>query len=428
MGQAKGKALFGRAQKVIPGGMYGHQSTALQSPSTPQFFSKAEGTYLWDYDGNRYIDLMSGYGPNLFGYAHAEINAAFASQLAEIDTATGPSARIIELAEAYVDQIAHAEWALFCKNGTDATSIALRTARAYRGKRKVVLAKDTYHGAADWCTPFQTGTIGEERSHFIYHEYNNAESLEQAVREAGDDLAGIMLTPIRHEVIVDNGEPTAEYAKCARRLCDDHDALLMIDEVRAGFRLERECSWCRFGVDPDLSMWGKLLANGHPISAVLGSEKARGAASKVYVTGSFWFSAAPMAAALKTLELIQTTDYLERTIDLGLRLREGLDSISKSAGLPISQTGPAQMPLVMFNQENGQRDIPITYAFCEIAVEHGVYFHPFHNMFINAAMTAADIDQILEVADRALRSMPARDAIEINPAARAALESFVAES
>ena len=116
MGQAKGQALLSRAKKVIPGGMYGHQSTALQSPSTPQFFSKAEGTYLWDYDGNRYIDLISGYGPKLFGSAHAEINAAFTCQLAEIDTATRHFARLNELAEADVKQIAHAELALFCKN------------------------------------------------------------------------------------------------------------------------------------------------------------------------------------------------------------------------------------------------------------------------------------------------------------------------
>lgn len=411
------EALLARASKVVPNGMYGHQSTALLPSVTPQFFSKAKGTYLWDYDGNRFIDLMSAYGPNLLGYGHEEIDAAYIAQLKEIDGATGPSAAFVELAEAFVDTVTHADWAMFCKNGTDATSMALMACRAYRGKRKVLMASGSYHGAASWCTPVPTGTVADDRAHFIYYQYNDVASLEAAVAEAGDDFAGIFATPHKHEVVADQEAPDPAYAKAARALCDEHDGLLVVDDVRAGFRIERDCSWKALGIQPDLSSWGKAIANGHPISALLGSDRARVAAGSIFVTGSYWFAAAPMAAAIKTLKVIRESDYLERTIAMGDALRTGLDAIATGAGLAISQTGPSQMPLIMFNGEDGNRHLELTYAFSEGMIRNGVHFHPFHNMFINAAMTDGDIDQILEAAQRTVRTLPDLKTYEVNPVA-----------
>ena len=401
------EGLKQRAKQVIPGGMYGHMSVQMHSPRTPQFFSKAKGTHVWDYEGNRYADFLCAFGPNLFGYGHEEIDAAYIAQMKEVDSALGPSAKMIELAEAYAEQITHADWAIFCKNGTDATSMALMTARAHKDRPKILLATGAYHGAAPWCTPMPKGTVADDRVHFIHYEYNNAESLRQAVAEAGDALAGIFATPFKHEVILPQEEIDPDYAREARRLCDAHDALLIVDDVRAGFRLDRDCSWHAIGVEPDLSSWGKALANGHPISCLLGNDRARDAASEIFVTGSFWYASAPMAAALKTLEIINQTDYLEHTIAMGERLRAGLSSIAKDTGLLIDQTGPAQMPLIMINDENGGRDMGACVTFCDGLLDHGVLFHPIHNMFINAAMTGEDIDRTLEAARHVAMSMRA---------------------
>ncbi|MEM6947258.1 MAG: aminotransferase class III-fold pyridoxal phosphate-dependent enzyme [Pseudomonadota bacterium] len=395
-----------RANAVIPGGMYGHQATGLLPDTAPQFFTRAEGAYLWDTDGARYIDFMCGYGPNLLGYGHREIDAAFTSQLAVIDAATGPSPVMVELAEAFTGMIDHADWAMFCKNGTDASSMALMVARAYAGRRKIIFAKDAYHGAAPWCTPLPAGTVADDRAHFIYCEYNNAESLAEAVEAAGDDLAAIFCAPFKHDVLVDQELPEPAYARLARQVCDAKDALLVVDDIRAGFRLDRDCSWHALGVAPDLSLWGKAIANGHPISALLGNDRAREAASKVFVTGSFWFAAAPMAASLKTLELLRTTNYLEHTVALGTRLRDGLASLAKTQGLPLSQTGPVQMPLIMFDGE-GAKDLALGGAFVDAMLRQGIYFHTFHNMFIGAAMTEGDIDQALDAAERAMNGLPA---------------------
>ena len=403
-------ALKARAGAVIPNGMYGHVSVKMLSPRTPQFFAKARGAYLWDYDGRRYVDYMCGYGPNLLGYGHEQVDAAYIGQLARIDAATGPSIRMIELAEAYVAQIRHADWVMFCKNGTDATTMALMTARARRGRRKVLAATGAYHGAAPWCTPMPRGTVKEDREHILYYRYNDIDSLNAAVERAGDDLAGIFASPFKHDLFVDQELPDPAYARAARRHCDERDALLIVDDVRAGFRIARECSWHGLGVEPDLSSWGKSLANGHAISCLMGNDRAREAAGEIFVTGSFWFAAAAMAAALKTLELIRSTDYLERAIALGDRLRAGLDGVAKDSGVAISQTGPSQMPLIMIDGADGKRDLPASVAFAEGLLDEGVYFHPFHNMFITSAMTEDDIDRTVEAAAKAARNPTVRTA------------------
>ena len=418
--------LMARAIKVVPNGMYGHESAALLPSITPQFFKKAKGTYLWDYAGKKYVDLMSAYGPNLFGYSHDEIDAAYIAQMKEIDVATGPSSVLIDLAERFTAQVSHADWAMFCKNGTDATSISLMCARAHRGKRKVLFAAGAYHGAAPWCTPMPAGTVADDRAHFIYYQYNDVESLKSAVAEAGDDFAGIFATPHRHEVVEDQAEPLQAYAQAARDLCDKHDALLIIDDVRAGFRIDRDCSWNKIDVQPDISAWGKAIANGHSISAVVGSDRAREAAGKIFVTGSFWFGGAAMAASLKTLDIIRDTDYLERTVTMGDNLREGLNSICSSAGLNISQTGPSQMPLIMFNTDHGTRDLRLTYAISEGMMKAGVHFHPVHNMFVNAAMTDADIGQILDCAEKVVKSLPNMSEYHANPMAMEVLGAAMA--
>jgi glutamate-1-semialdehyde 2,1-aminomutase len=293
---------------------------------------------------------------------------------------------------------------MFCKNGTDATTMAAMIARNHTRRKTIVLAKGAYHGAAPWCTPLKAGTTPEERANQRFCDYNDVESLEAAVHAAGDDLAAIFAAPIKHDVFVDQELPSTDYAQRARTLCDERGALLVIDDVRAGFRLARDCSWSLVGVQPDLSSWGKTIANGHPISALLGSNTAKEAAAGIYATGSFWFSAAPMAAALATLELIRKTNYLERTRALGEQLRAGLHESARRHGFMLRQTGPAEMPLVMFDDDPG---LSKGYFWCAELIKRGIYFHPWHNMFICDAMTTEDISSAVSGADDAFIALKA---------------------
>jgi len=399
---SKDTELRERARLVIPGGMYGHESVSMLPDDFPQYFSRAEGAYLWDADGNRYIDYMCAFGPNLLGYKHPAVEAAAQKQAAEGDTMTGPSEAMVILAEDFVAMVSHASWAMFCKNGSDATSMAMVTARAYRDRKKILVARGTYHGASPWNTPVLKGIVAEDRAHIIYFDYNDLDSVRDAFRLAGADIAGVFATPFRHEIFADQFLPSAEYAHGLRQLCDDADALLIVDEVRTGFRLTRDCSWSIHGVQPDLSAWGKVLGNGYPISALLGTEKVRQAAASIYVTGSFWFSAVPMAAAVATLREIRTTDYLERIITAAQKLREGLAAQAELYDLPIRQTGPAQMPQILFEDDP---DLRKGSFWTGVAARQGIYLHPYHNMFFNAALSNDDVDRTLEATGHAFSQL-----------------------
>ena len=396
------RQLRERAQKVIPGGMYGHMSTALLPANYPQFFRRAKGAYVWDADGNRYLDLMCAYGPSLFGFAHEAIDRALTDQLARGDVAPGPGPVMVDLAEQFVGIVSYANWAMFCKNGTDATTIALMIARAHTQRSAVIRCAGSYHGAAPWCTPVLSGTIPEDRARQFSCTYNDVASLETALSAASDDLAAIIVTPYRHDAFKDQAAVEQAFARRARAAGDERGAVLILDEVRAGLRLARGSSWASLGVDPDLSCWGKSIANGHPLSAVLGAESLRDSASSIYVTGSYWYAAAPMAAALETLRLVRESDYLERIQRLGERLRAGLAAVAARRGFGFRQTGPVQMPLFLFDNDP---DLRQGFFWASEMLERGVYVHPWHNMFLCAAMTESDIDLVSEAAEGAFAAL-----------------------
>jgi glutamate-1-semialdehyde 2,1-aminomutase len=344
----KDAALRTRARSVIPGGLYGHLNVARLPPGYPQFFARAEGATLWDVDGNAYVDFMCAYGPMVLGYGNPEVEAAADAQRRRGDVLTGPSERLVELAEKLVGMVAHADWTLFQRNGTDATTLCVVIARAATKRRKILVARGAYHGSAPWCTPHPIGTTAEDRVHLVPYDYNDAASLIAAARSVEGDIAGVITSAFKHDYGKDQELPTAEFAGAARTLCDETSAALILDDVRAGFRLHLGGSWETVGVRPDLAAYSKAIANGHALAAVTGRDAFRDAAASVFMTGSFWCGAASMAAALKTLDILERDDSIGRMAVLGQRLRDGLATQAKSHGLVLKQTGPAQMPQVLF--------------------------------------------------------------------------------
>lgn len=394
--------LRARAARVIPGGMWGHLNAARLPANYPQFFTRGEAGRVWDADGRDYVDLMCSWGPVVLGHRDPVVEAAAARQAAQGDCLNGPAPAMVELAERLVDRIAHADWAMFQKNGTDATTTCVTIARAATGKRIVLIARGSYHGAAPWCTPVPAGTTDSDRAHQLRFAYNDVPSLEQAADAAGNDLAAIIVTGFRHDNVVDQELATPEFARAARAACDRLGAALIIDEVRAGFRLHRAGSWERLGIRPDLAAWSKAIANGHPLAAVTGSAALRDAAARVFVTGSFWCAAVPMAAAVATLERLDELDAIRHMERLGTRLRQELDALARTHGVGLRQSGPVQMPLFLFDDD---ADFAKGFVFCAAALRQGAYLHPRHNMFLCAAHTDADIDRVLQAADAGLRAV-----------------------
>ncbi|MBK1661157.1 aminotransferase class III-fold pyridoxal phosphate-dependent enzyme [Paracraurococcus ruber] len=386
--------------------MWGHLHAARLPDGYPQFFARAEGGHVWDADGRRYVDLMCAWGPVVLGHRDPMVEAAAARQAALGDTLNGPAPVMVDLAERLVDRIAHADWAIFAKNGTDATTGCVTIARAATGRRAILVAEGSYHGALPWCTPVPAGVTPEDRAHQHRFRYNDLASVEAAADAAGQDLAGIIVTAFRHDNVVDQESPDPAFARGLRALCDRRGAALILDDVRAGFRLHPAGSWEGLGVRPDLSAFSKALGNGHAIAAITGREALRDAAARVFLTGSFWCAAVPMAAALATLDALATRAVVPRLAALGQVLREGLAERARAFGIGLRQSGPPSMPLLLFD---GDADFRLGRAFCAAAAQAGAYLHPRHNMFLCAAHDEADIATVLDAAEagfRALRAMP----------------------
>ncbi|WP_431302156.1 aminotransferase class III-fold pyridoxal phosphate-dependent enzyme [Sediminicoccus sp. BL-A-41-H5] len=394
--------LRARAARVIPGGMWGHLNAARLPEGYPQFFARGEGGHVWDVDGNRYVDLMCSWGPIVLGH-HDPVVEAHARRQAELgDCLNGPGPVLVELAERLVERIPAADWAMFMKNGTDATTACVTIARAATGRGTILVAKGSYHGAAPWCTPVPVGTRPEDRANQRRFDYNDVASLEAAADAAGGDLAGIIVTGFRHDNVVDQELPSLAFAQAARRICDAKGAALIVDDVRAGFRLHPGGSWEGLGVRPDLSAWSKAIANGHALAAITGRDSLREAAASVFVTGSFWCSAVSMAAAVATLAELERRDVVGHLERLGTLLREGLAERARGFNVGLRQSGPVSMPLFLFE---GDEEFRLGRAFCAAALKAGAYLHPRHNMFLCAAHTEADIALVLDAAEAGFRAI-----------------------
>ena len=393
-----------RASRVIPGGMYGHMAMHRGMPDGyPQFFERTDGCRLWDVDGNEYIDFMCSYGPMIAGYGNPRIRAAADSQRDRMDIGDGPSPVLVELAEKFTKQISHADWAVFAKNGNDATTICNMIARAHTGKRKILVGETAYHGSQPWANRRAKGTPPEEHVHYPTYRFNDVDSVKTAANDVQGDLAGIVVSAYKHDVPQTQELVDPVFAREVRRICNAESAPLILDDVRGGLRLSLDASWSEFGVQPDLSAWGKAIANGEPLAAVLGSDAYREAASSIFYTGSFWYQGAPFAAAIETLELLNEVDAPKRMEQLGQQFRDGLYEQAQRHGFGIHQSGPPQMPMIEF--EDDPKKTKVT-TFCANALRHGVYLHPWHNMFLSVAHTEKDIEQALEGTDKAFKEIP----------------------
>jgi glutamate-1-semialdehyde 2,1-aminomutase len=394
------RTLRERAKRVVPGGMYGHMRAEGLPAGYPQFFARGKGCHLWDVDGRHYLDFMCSWGPVVLGHRHPAVDDAVLRQIEQGDCLNGPTERMVELAERLTGLVPHADWAMFSKNGTDATTTCVTLARGGTGKRKILLATGAYHGAVPWCTPHPYGVTAEDRAHVIRFKYNDVASLEAAVDQAGNDLAAILVSAFRHDYGLDQELPDPAFAARARALADATEAALILDDVRAGFRLSLHGSWDQIGVQPDLSAWSKAIANGYSLAAVTGKDRFREAATQLFATGSFWCGAVSMAAALATLDVLEAENGPEQMRRIGQRLRDGIAAQARRHGVGVRQSGPPQMPTILFDDD---ADCAKGSRFVLEALHRGVYLHPKHNMFLSLAHTVADIDHALSVTDQAFK-------------------------
>jgi glutamate-1-semialdehyde 2,1-aminomutase len=403
----RSEELMSRALKVVPRGIYGAKSPVFFGPgSYPIFLDSGEGCRIKDVDGHEYIDFLCSFGPVVLGHRHPKVEEAARAQAARCDSLNLPSEKWVELAELLVSITPAADWAVFAKNGSDVTTWAIRMARAHTGREKIIMASGTYHGWHDWCVSIRHGVPDAGTDLILTFPYNDLGELKRVVAENKGQVGGIILTPFRHEFFVNQEMPAPGFPEAVRALCDQEGIVLILDDVRAGFRLHLGGSWEPYGVRPDLLLYSKAMANGYALSAGLGREELRPAAEDVYLSATFFSASVAMAAAIATINTLREEGGIEQMRAMGQRFRDGLDQQARSLGLGVTLSGPPAIPFMSFVSDAATMDR--SRLFCAECAQRGVFLHPFHNWFLTTAHKERDVDEALAVTEEAFKVVKAQ--------------------
>ena len=401
----KSREIFDRAVKVIPSGVYGHlgpgEGCFIPVEAFPFFAERAKGSYFWDVDGNRFIDYMCAYGPNIMGYNDEEIDEAARKQLEKCNCTTSPSHIMVDFAELLVDTVASADWAFFAKNGNDVTTLAIMTARAHTRRKKIVFFKGYYHGVSPWTQKIDySGILEEEVCNNIYVDWNDLNGLKRVFSENKGQIAAVISQPYMHGNFMDNEMPAEGFWKSVRELCTKNGTVLVIDDVRAGFRLDIAGSDHYFGFEADLICFCKALANGYNVSALCGKNFLKNTVSGISYTGSYWMSAEPFAAGIACINKMRRLDLPKILMEKGKTLTEGLKATAEKHGYDLRVSGaPSLFYLRIANDDS----LMLHQRWIAEMVKRGVYLTNHHNHFINYALSDEDIKETIEIADEAFR-------------------------
>ena len=406
----KSREEFARAVKVIPSGVYGHLGPAegcfIPVDAFPLFGERAKGSYFWDVDGNRFIDYMCAYGPNVLGYCDPDVDAAARAQMELGNCMPSPSTKMIDFAELLVDTVNSADWAFFAKNGNDVTTLAVMTARAYTHKKKIVFFKGYYHGVAPWTQKIDyAGVLEEDVCNNIYVDWNDYEALERVFEENKDEIAAVISQPYMHGNFADNVMPAEGFWQKVRKLCTEKDAVLIIDDVRAGFRMDIAGSDHYFGFEADLICFCKALANGYNVSALCGKDFLKNTVSGISYTGSYWMSAVPFAAGIACIEKMKRLDIARLLNEKGTKVKEGLIAAAKKFDFDLRVTG---MPSLFYLRIADDPTLSLHQEWVAECVRRGVFFTNHHNHFVNASLTDEDIAETVAVAEEAFEAVRKR--------------------
>lgn len=406
----KSRAAFNRAFEVIPSGIYGHQgpSEGCYIPNNvfPLYSDHAKGSHFWDLDGNDYIDYMCGYGPNVLGYCDEDVDAAALAQLKKENCVTIPSPVMVDFAELLVDTVASADWAFFAKNGNDVTSLAVITARAATRRKKIVFFNGYYHGVSPWTQKLDySGILEEEVANNLYVDFNDFPALEKLFNDNKGEIAGLIAQPYMHGNFADNYFPDEGYWQKVRKLCDDHGVVLIIDDVRAGFRLDLAGSDHYFGFKADLICFCKALANGYNVSALCGRESLKDVVSGITYTGSYWMSAVPFAAGIACINKMKALNTPALFDKLGRQLCDGFVAAGKEHGFNLIASGAPSLFYLRIADDNS---LMLHQEWVAECVQRGIFITSHHNHFINASLTQEDINRSIEIAEDAFKALRAR--------------------
>ena len=420
---SRNEELFARAQRTIPGGVNSPVRAFRAVGGTPRFFTRAEGAHVWDADGTRYIDYVGSWGPAILGHAHPETVRAVQDAARHGISFGAPTEAEVAMAETLTRLLPSLELVRLVSSGTEATMSALRLARGYTGRPKIVKFEGCYHGHGDsllvkagsgaltFGQPSSAGVPAAIAGETLVVPYNDLDRVEAAFRQHPEDIACIIVEPVAGNMNLIAPEP--QFLTGLRRLCDRYGAVLIFDEVMTGFRVHRQGAQGLYGVMPDLTTLGKVIGGGMPVGAFGGRRAIMekiAPLGPVYQAGTLSGNPVAVAAGLATLAAIQAPGFYERLGERTRALTDGLTAAAKAAGVAFSAQAISGMFGIYFAAK-----APRSYAevmacdkeafarFFHRMLDAGVYLAPsaFEAGFVSAAHSAEDIRHTIEAAARA---------------------------
>lgn len=419
----RSEQYFTAANQHIPGGVNSPVRAFRAVGGTPVFFERAEGPHLYDVDGKRYIDYVLSWGPMILGHGHPQVLDAIREQLARGLSFGAPTRLETQLADRLCELVPGMDMVRMVNSGTEATMSAIRLARGYTGRDKIVKFEGCYHGHSDSLLvkagsgaltlgiPSSPGVPTALADHTITLTYNDNAAVEQAFAEVGDQIAAIIVEPVAGNMSCI--PPAPGFLETLRRCCDAHGALLIIDEVMTGFRVGPAGAIGRFNIDADLVTLGKVIGGGMPVGAFGGKRKVMeqlAPLGPVYQAGTLSGNPVAMTAGLATLELAADAVFQAELEQKAGRLVAGLQERADAAGIPFTTNQVGSMFGVFFTPETSVSNYQQVMA-CDTArfgrffhgmLEEGVYLAPasYEAGFLSAAHGEAEIDATLNAAEK----------------------------
>ena len=395
--------LFEEASRLVPGGVLGARKPGdFIEGEYPIFLETGKGCRLTDVDGNEFVDFLCGYGPIILGYLEEEVDDAVCKQIKERGFCFTLTQKFQNaLAKKLTEIVPSSEMSIFLKTGSDATTATIRIARAYTGKIKVM--RCGYHGWHDWCVEMKGGIPSKFYEDVFEFQYNRLDQLEELMATHGDETAAIIMTPFGHPNHQKMQEPNPGFLEGARDLADKYGAVLIYDEIRTAFRLRMGGAQELYGVTPDLTVLGKAIANGYPISVVTGKKDVMMAASdKLFISSTFFSNSKGFVAALKTIEILERDKVLENIWEKGDRFIEKIRALLDKYDVGAELTGVGPMFYITFKKdETGAYKVKRKDFYTQL-IRKGFFFSPFHHAYISFRHTEEDLNLTLTAIEESL--------------------------
>ena len=417
------KTLFTAAQRHIPGGVNSPVRAFKAVGGTPVFFERASGAYMFDADGNRYIDYVLSWGPMLLGHNHPQVMQAISEQLEKATSFGTPTELEINLADKICSIVPGMDMVRMVNSGTEATMSAIRLARGYTGRDKIIKFEGCYHGHSDSLlvkagsgaltlgVPSSPGVPECLADHTITLSYNDCEQVQKVFEEIGDQIACIIVEPVVGNM--NCVPPIPGFLETLRQCCTDSGALLIMDEVMTGFRISQQGAIGYYHIEADLVCLGKVIGGGMPVGAFGGRREIMqhiAPLGPVYQAGTLSGNPVAMAAGLATLELISQPGFLDPVVERTDRMVQGLVERAKQFNIPLTSNHVGTMWGLFFSEEekivNYQQvmacDTERFARFFHGMLEEGVYLAPasYEAGFTSSAHTDQDIKDTLDAAER----------------------------